>query len=110
MMTIEQVADRVTKQIANKYQYFSTGAKDDIRAMIVREFSPIVVQQQNLTWDEITKDTERNGQQAEMILQLLKHRRSEGATNWELANMALKWAILVFVVALVVLVSIWWAQ
>ena len=88
MMTIEQVADRVTKQIANKYQYFSTGAKDDIKAMIVREFSPIVVQQQNLP---LGVDEKVNGEQAVKILQLLKRRRSEGATNWELAEMALKY-------------------
>lgn len=89
MTSLEQIADRVTKQIANKYQYFTTGARDDIRSLIIREFSPIVVQQQELPLT--SSDEKVNGEQSEKILQLLKQRRSQGATNWELAEIALKY-------------------
>lgn len=88
MMDLEQIADKVAKRM-EKSVWMTIPQREEIRKMIVQEFAPIVVQQSNFHFTEA--DARTNEDQAMKILGLLKERRSAGATNVELAEIALKY-------------------
>lgn len=91
MTIVEQIADGLAREIASKYQYFSTGTRADIKAMIVRQFEHVVPEpQQALHFTDA--DEKANAAQCGAIIKLLKVRRSEGAVTHELAKLALKYS------------------
>lgn len=89
MTLVESIAAEVEKEIAASYQYFSLPQREAIRRLIVRKFAPVCPEPQ----ERFSFDTEdkKSADQREKILALLKKRRQEGATNVELADIALKY-------------------
>jgi hypothetical protein len=72
-----------------KQVWMTVPQREEFRKMMVREFQSVCVEQGNLHFSEA--DAAKNGEQAMKILALLKRRRGEGATNVELAEIALKY-------------------
>jgi hypothetical protein len=88
LTVLETIADKVAKQIERKVMFITLPQREEIRKMMVREFQSVCVEQGNLRFEA---DEAIEGEQAAKILNLLKQRRSAGATNVELAAIALKY-------------------
>ena len=89
MTALEQYADQVVADFAKSGVWMTIPQRKVLWALIVRNLKPIVVEQGALHFTE--SDQAKNAEQAQRILQLLKERRSRGATNVELAEIALKY-------------------
>lgn len=89
MTTLDSIADQVVTDFAKSGVWMTIPQRKVLWALIVRNLKPIVVEQTSLHFTET--DTAKNAEQAQKILQLLKVRRSRGATNVELAEIALKY-------------------
>jgi len=87
MTILEQIADKIAKEIERKVMFITLPQREEIRKMMVREFSPVCVEQKELHFTEA--DAQKNSEQALKILALLKERRSDGATNVELNAIAM---------------------
>jgi hypothetical protein len=88
MTVSEQIASDLTAKIARRYQYFSNPEKESIKAMIAEELRPYVPEpQMGLSFENL----EANNLQSKLILSLLQQRGCIGATNGELAKIALKY-------------------
>jgi hypothetical protein len=85
---LEQIADRAMKKI-ERHLFMTIPQREQARKVLVQEFAPIVVSQANFHFTEA--DARTNEDQAMRILALLKERRSTGATNVELSEIALKY-------------------
>jgi hypothetical protein len=88
MTPLEEIADRAMRKI-ERHLFMTIPQREQARKVLVQEFSPIVVSQANFHFTEA--DARTNEDQAMKILALLKSRRSEGATNVELSEIALKY-------------------
>ena len=86
---LEQIAEDVAKQIGRKFLNLSLPAREDLKQLLMNNFQPICVQQESLHFT--SEDQAKSDEQAMKILKLLKERRSAGATNIELAELALKY-------------------
>jgi hypothetical protein len=89
MNSLEKTADQVVTDFAKSGVWMTIPQRKVLWALIVRNLKPIVVEQTSLHFSEA--DATKNAEQAQRILQLLKDRRSRGATNVELAEIALKY-------------------
>ncbi len=88
MTTLEKTADQIVTEIA-KSVWMSIPQRKFVWALIVGKVRPMVVEQANFHFTEADENT--NKLQCQKILALLKERRSRGATNVELAKLALKY-------------------
>lgn len=86
MSTAQQIADRVVAFVAARVNV-TTGTRADIARFVAGEVMPLTPAQASLTFQD-EKDLKG---QSDAILKLLKARRSSGALNWELAEIALKY-------------------
>lgn len=89
MTALEQTADQVVTDFAKSGVWMTIPQRKVLWALIVRNLKPIVVEQTSLHFTEA--DSAKNGEQALKIRDLLKRRKSEGATNVELADISLKY-------------------
>lgn len=89
MQTLDKMADQIVSEIAKSGVWLTIPQRKVVWNLIVRAMKPMVVEQASLKFTE--PDALKNAEQAQKILQLLKDRRSAGATNVELAEMALKY-------------------
>jgi hypothetical protein len=88
MTLLESIADKVAKKM-ERCVWMTIPQREEIRKLMVDEFSPVCVEQATFHFSE--PDGLKNAEQAQRILALLKERRSRGATNVELAAIALKY-------------------
>jgi hypothetical protein len=88
MTSLESTARELVAEIARTVN-LTLGHREKIEKMLVARFQPLCVEQRPLSFAE--PDAKKNEEQAEKILALLKERRSAGATNVELAEIALKY-------------------
>jgi hypothetical protein len=88
MTTLESTARELVAEIARTVN-LTLGHREKIEKMLVVRFQPLCVEQRPLSFAE--PDAKKNEEQATKILALLKERRSVGATNVELAAIALKY-------------------
>lgn len=89
MTTLEQIADQITSDLVKSGAWLTIPHRKLLWSMIVKRVQPIVVEQGNFHFTDA--DAATNEAQNLKILALLKDRRSSGATNVELAKLALKY-------------------
>ncbi len=88
MTTLDKTADQIVADIVKSGVWLSIPQRKVVWALIVGKVRPMVVEQATLNF---AHDEKKSKEQAMQILTLLKERRSFGATNVELAKIALKY-------------------
>ena len=87
MTTCDQIADKLVTWLGAR-TLLSTGTREELRKLVASEFAAVAPQQQaSLSF----ADQEALKGQSAAILKLLTQRRSQGAFNYELAELSLKY-------------------
>ena len=89
MTILESICDQVANTVERKVMFMTLPQREELRKLLLNSFQPVCTEQATLKFSE--PDALKNAEQAQRILELLKSRRSAGATNVELAAIALKY-------------------
>jgi hypothetical protein len=89
MTILESICDQVAKTVERKVMFMTLPQREELRKLLLNSFQPVCTEQATIKFSE--PDALKNAEQAQQILELLKSRRSAGATNVELAKLALKY-------------------